>query len=158
MSFHTGSAEVLAHARLLQGEEANAGETVWAQLELQAPVAVVKGDYFVIRSPNETLGGGQIIDPRPRRHKRNRPEVIAALETLAKGSPDEVVLQTLGDKPPVEFSALVGAAGLPEQELRGAVERLVAAGEIVQLGGDGSTARPLKAGHPGRWRPSAGVP
>ena len=44
--------------------------------------------------------------------------MIAALETLAKGSPSEVVLQTLGDKPPVEMAALVSAAGLPEAEVR----------------------------------------
>lgn len=146
VSFHTGSAEVLGHARLLQGDQAGADEHVWAQIELASPVAVVKGDYFVVRSPNETLGGGQIVDPHPRRHKRNLPEILAALETLAKGSPDEVVLQTLGDRPPVEYSALASGAGLPEQEVRGAVERLVTAGELVQLGGEGTGMRPLRPG------------
>ncbi len=134
VSFHTGAAEALGHVRLLQGSEAAPGSTVWAQMELQAPVAVVKGDFFVVRSPNATLGGGQIVDPHPKRHKRNRPEVLAALETLAKGTPEEVVLQSLGDKPPVELSALIGMVGLPEEEVRKALGRLLADKEAITLG------------------------
>ena len=87
VSFHTGSAEALGRLRVLDGEALAAGATAWVQIELQSPIAVAKSDYFIIRSPNATLGGGQIVDPHPRRHKRNRPEVIAALETLAKGRP-----------------------------------------------------------------------
>jgi selenocysteine-specific elongation factor len=143
ISLHTGAAEVAARVRLLTGSEARAGETVWVQLELEAPVALVKGDYFVIRSPNATLGGGQIVDAHARRRRRNRPEVIAALETLARGSPEEVLLQTLADKPPVELGNLVAASGLTEAEVRAAVERLAAAGQVVLVGGESQAARGL---------------
>jgi selenocysteine-specific elongation factor len=144
VSFHTGSAEVLARVRLLQGSSLSAGESAWAQMELNAPVAVVKGDFFVIRSPNATLGGGQIVDAHPKRHKRNRPEVIAALDTLARGSPEEVILHALADKPPMELAALIAASGLPEDETRAGLARLLAQGEALQLGTSGEAERALR--------------
>lgn len=143
VSLHTGSAEVPSRVRLLVGSQAAAGETVWVQLEMEAPVAVVKGDYFVIRSPNATLGGGQIVDAHTRRRRRNRPEVVAALETLAKGSPDEVLLQTLADKPPVEMAALVASSALTEDETRSAIARLAGSGQVVVVSGESQTARGL---------------
>lgn len=146
VSFHTGSAETLGRLRVLDGEALAAGATAWVQIELQSPVAVVKGDYFIIRSPNATLGGGQIVDSHPRRHKRNRPEVIAALETLAKGSPSEVVLQTLGDKPPMEMATLISAAGLPEAEVRAGFQQLVTDGEAFPLAVEASPAKALRPG------------
>jgi selenocysteine-specific elongation factor len=146
VSFHTGAAEALARLRVLDGEALAAGAAAWVQMELQSPVAVVKGDYFIIRSPNATLGGGQIVDPHPRRHKRNRPDVIAALETLAKGSPSEVVLQTLADKPPMEMAALISAAGLPEAEVRVGFEDLIRGGEAFPVGAEAGPAKALRPG------------
>jgi selenocysteine-specific elongation factor len=146
VSFHTGAAEALGRLRVLDGEALAAGAAAWVQIELQSPVAVVKGDYFIIRSPNATLGGGQIVDPHPRRHKRNRPDVIAALETLAKGSPGEVVLQTLADKPPMEAAALVSAAGIPEAEVRAGFQQLVTGGQAFPLAAETSPAKVLRPG------------
>jgi selenocysteine-specific elongation factor len=146
VSFHTGAAEALGRLRVLDGEALAAGAAAWVQIELQSPVAVVKGDYFIIRSPNATLGGGQIVDPHPRRHKRNRPDVIAALETLAKGSPGEVVLQTLADKPPMEAAALVSAAGIPEAEVRAGFQQLVTGGQAFPLAAEASPAKVLRPG------------
>jgi selenocysteine-specific elongation factor len=86
------------------------------------------------------------VDAHPRRHKRNRPEVIAALETLAKGSPSEVVLQTLADKPPMEMATLVGAAGLPEAEVRAGFEDLLRGGEAFLVAVEANPAKALRAG------------
>jgi len=152
VSFHTGAAEVLGRLRLLEGDTLAPGDSSWVQIELQTPVAVVKGDYFVIRSPNTTLGGGQIVDPHPRRHRRKRPEVLAALETLAKGSPEEVLLQTLGDKPPVEWSTIIIATGLPEEEANRALARLLADKAAIALGineTEGSEATTCRTIRPG---------
>ncbi len=62
---------------------------------------MLKGDRFIVRrpSPSMTIGGGEIVDPTPPRHRRFRPEVIGALETLAVGSPDEIVLQAIATEP-----------------------------------------------------------
>jgi selenocysteine-specific elongation factor len=62
LSVHTGSAEVECRLSLLDRDELAPGEAGWAQLRLLAPIAVVKGDFFVLRTPNTTVGGGEIVD------------------------------------------------------------------------------------------------
>ena len=90
-------------------------------------------------SPSETLGGGEIIDPNPPRHRRFRPETIAALETLAAGAPDEILLQLLEQRP-VEIKELrAGAAGLSAAQVDDALSQLIAEGDAVVLGGPGRT-------------------
>jgi selenocysteine-specific elongation factor len=115
IKFFSGAAETLAHVRLLDQDHLQPGETGWAQLRLEEPVALVKGDRFIVRipSPAATVGGGVIIDPHPgRRHRRFRSEVIARLETLAQGSPAEVLLQALERSGPIVVRDLLSSGGL----------------------------------------------
>ena len=80
VSFHTGASETMAKVRLLEGDLVEPGSSTWAQLSLERPVAVVKGDRYIIRSPMETLGGGEIIDAHARRLRRMRADVIDNLK------------------------------------------------------------------------------
>lgn len=91
--FHTGTSEILGYAILLNREELPPGEIAVVQFRLDAPVAVVKDDRFVIRSysPIKTIGGGQILDPIPGKHKRFRDSLVSSLEDLAEASPEEVI-------------------------------------------------------------------
>ena len=70
VSFHTGSAETVAKVRLLEGDTLQPGGSTWAQLSLDRPIAVIKGDHYIVRSPMETLGGGDIVDTQARRLRR----------------------------------------------------------------------------------------
>lgn len=90
--FH-GTAEVLARVRVLGEEKIDPGETGLAQLELSAPLVAWKDDHFVIRrpSPQETIGGGQIIDTAPkRRYKRHAEKTLRNLEAQLSGSSWEI--------------------------------------------------------------------
>ena len=98
VDFFTGASEVPARVRLLDHAELKPGEVGWVQLQLAAPVAIAKNDRFILRfpSPSITIGGGSVVDPHvATRHRRFKPEVIARLETLARGTPDEIVMQFL---------------------------------------------------------------
>ncbi len=68
---HHGTAEVMARVRIAGSRRIEPGATAACQLRLEAPVAVLPGDRFVIRrfSPVCTLGGGSVceIDPPRRR-------------------------------------------------------------------------------------------
>ena len=101
VDFFIGAAELPARITLLDRERLEPGESAWVQLRFRAPLAVLRNDRFIVRrlSPSETLGGGEIVDPNPPRHRRFRPETIAALETLAAGAPDEILLQALEQRP-----------------------------------------------------------
>lgn len=91
--FHSGTSEVLGRLVLLEAEELLAGETAVAQIRLDTPLAIVKDDRFVIRSysPIRTIGGGQVLNPIPQKHKGFNPGVIKGLKSLIDGKPDEII-------------------------------------------------------------------
>jgi selenocysteine-specific elongation factor len=136
VDFFSGAAELPARITLLDRERLDPGESAWVQLRFRAPIAVLRQDRFIVRrpSPSETLGGGEIIDPNPPRHRRFRPETIAALETLAAGAPDEILLQALEQKPTEIKELATGAAGLSPQQVDEALAGLIAEGDVVILG------------------------
>ncbi|MFN0072398.1 MAG: selenocysteine-specific translation elongation factor, partial [Chloroflexota bacterium] len=89
VTFHTGSAETIGKVALLDERELAPGEIGLAQIRLQQPVAVAKGDLFVIRllTPALTIGGGVIIEPHPQRHRRFQDQVLEQLQVLEQGAP-----------------------------------------------------------------------
>jgi selenocysteine-specific elongation factor len=115
VEFFSGAAEAMAHVRLLGVRSLAPGQSGWAQLRLEHAVPLVKGDRFIIRqpSPSLTIGGGVVVDPLPRRrHRRFRPEVIQWLETLAHGTPVDLLLEMLDRRGPLAARDLVAEAGL----------------------------------------------
>jgi selenocysteine-specific elongation factor len=86
VSFHTLAAETMARVRLLETDELRPGGTTTAQIWLESPVAAIKGDRYIIRSPVETLGGGVIIETQAKRLRRFRAEVIDNLKAREGGS------------------------------------------------------------------------
>jgi selenocysteine-specific elongation factor len=113
----SGAAETLARVRLLGQDELAPGETGWAQLRLTDPVALTRGDRFILRlpSPAATIGGGIILDPNPgRRYRRYRPEVIERLEALAQGDPGDLMVQALSRQGPTPSRDVLSSAGIGE--------------------------------------------
>ncbi len=139
VSFHTGAAEAMAKMRLLSEDELKPGQAAWAQVSLDRPAAVVNGDHFIIRSPMETLGGGRIIESHTRRLRRFRLDIIENLQAKETGTAEEMVLALLETKPPLPASALVSELNLKSDEIKAAIDSLVAQGKAIDLGrGDSS--------------------
>jgi selenocysteine-specific elongation factor len=134
VDFFVGSSETVARVTLLDAEKIEPGKSGWIQIRFPRPVAAVRDDRFIIRrpSPSETIGGGLVIDPHPRRHRRFRADVIQGLEALASGSPEEILLQTLGNQPR-ELRDLYRAITLPEEDVRAAAYALLASEDIIHL-------------------------
>ena len=67
-----GTAEGLCRAVLLDHTDIGPGESALARLTLAEPLALRRGERFVVRycSPPETIGGGVVLDPNPRRRRR----------------------------------------------------------------------------------------
>ncbi len=136
LKFFSGSAEVMTRARLLDSEAIPPGGEGWVQLRLAEPVALVRGDRFIVRqpSPGVTVGGGQVIDPHPRRrHRRFRPEITARLATLARGSPAEILLQSLETSQPCQIRALIERSGLAMEEAGRALQELLDSQQVLIL-------------------------
>jgi selenocysteine-specific elongation factor len=137
VSFHAGSAETPARVGLLDRRTVEPGDAAWAQIRLQDPLALAKGDLFIIRwlSPSATMGGGTIVEPHPRRHRRFQEKVLSQLAVLEQGTPEEILLEQLSAREPTEVEALVRRSGLPGEAARVAVGELVERGKIVALDG-----------------------
>ncbi|MGH2493544.1 MAG: selenocysteine-specific translation elongation factor [Ktedonobacteraceae bacterium] len=97
VDFYTGSQEVPASVRLLDVDELKPGESAWAQLRLSRAAVMARRDRFILRipSPSMTIGGGEVIDTHPRYHRRFQAAVLSKLETLERGTPEELVLAAL---------------------------------------------------------------
>ncbi|MDP2673999.1 MAG: selenocysteine-specific translation elongation factor [Dehalococcoidia bacterium] len=135
VTLHTGSAEVEGRLLLLDSDQVPPGEEAWVQLRLSRPVAAVKGDRFVVRDPNDTLGGGRIVDTQARRHRRFHPPTIERLEAMDRGSPREAVLMAAAASEPVSLRDLSSGLDLSAEEVRAAVEEAIAGGELLALDG-----------------------
>lgn len=133
VTFHTGSAEVEGRLLLLDADRVEPGDEAWAQIRLKAPVAAVKGDRFIIRDPNDTLGGGMIVDAHVKRHKRHDPPTVQALAAMAEGSPEEMILLSVSRLQPVEVAKVVADSELDAATARSSIESLVGRGELVSL-------------------------
>ena len=131
-----GAAETIADVRLLGTEALNPGETAWLQLELRHPVVAVRGDRYILRrpSPGETLGGGTVVDPQPKtRYKRFDKMVIQRLESLAQGSPADVLLQAALALGPMPIKDVITRSRLVEPIAESALEELYSTGQLIRL-------------------------
>jgi selenocysteine-specific elongation factor len=142
VDFFSGAAETQARVRLLGRRILPPGGDGWVQIRLANSVALAKGDRFIIRqpSPSVTIGGGKVITPFPgRRHRRFEAEVIERLETLAHGSPEEVLLQDLERQQPCEMRDLFSRTTLSRQLAKDSLEALINEGQVLAL--DNSLAK-----------------
>ncbi len=131
-----GASETIATLRLLGVEMLNPGEEAWIQLELRDPIVTVRGDRYILRrpSPAETLGGGVIVDDQPKgRHKRFDKKVLAKLQSLAEGSPADVLLEASLAQGVASLDALVRLARLEEADAQSAIDELFAEQKIIAL-------------------------
>ena len=117
VTLHLGTSETLARVRLLDEQELGPGESGWAQMHLQYPIAAVKGDLFVIRSHQGTLGGGEVIETLARRHKRFSEPVVERLSVLAEGRPEEVLLKALESMEPSSLKRVVEESGIAAEDV-----------------------------------------
>ena len=134
ITVHTGSSEVVGRLRLLERDALEPGETGWAQIKMEAPLAVVKGDYYVIRSNRATLGGGNIVETHARRHRRRHAPTIERLEMMELGSTQDILLKTIETSEPSEFEGLANSANMDTDTVKSELEAMAADNLIVQLG------------------------
>ena len=135
---YAGAAEVLAKVILLDRDALSAGEECYAQLRLEEPMALRRGDRFIIRfySPIITVGGGQILDALPAKHKRNREEVLAGMEILSGGSISDIITAKASEHRFVSQDELGRELGLLPAETEELIQKL--SGKEIMILRDGT--------------------
>ena len=147
VTFYSGTSEVGAKVRLLDREKLRVGERGWAQLKLARTVVVTKGDLFIIRSPQGTLGGGEIVDTHPRRHRRFHPAVIQNLEARKEGTPEDILLATLEASGASELEEALLQCHFDKVESKKALESLVKRKQVVVIGTEDIHQLLFSSGH-----------
>ena len=134
--FYTGSTEQLCKVVLLDRDVLGSGEECYAQLRFDEPVALRRGDRFIVRfySPIITIGGGTVLDTLPVKHKRNREEVLAGMKILDRGAVPEIILMKAGARGFMKQDELGHELGLTAREMSSAVEAEIGEGTLVRLG------------------------
>jgi selenocysteine-specific elongation factor len=156
VTFHLFTSETPARVRLLEADQLPAGAEGWVQILLENAVPAVKGDFFILRSAEDTLGGGQVVDPNPRRrHRRYNDAVVEQLKTLDQGTGEDVLISLADQWGPCDLGALSRRANLPLEEVRQRVAQLAGAGDLVALGNPPQPA--LEQGGEGGVDPDAVV-
>ncbi len=91
--FHSGTSEIIATVALEDRDELAPGDACFAQVRLDAPTAVLRGDHYVLRSysPVRTIGGGMVLNALPRKMKRYSRTVHDQLKKLHEGALHETV-------------------------------------------------------------------
>lgn len=132
---YAGSKEALCKVILLDRDALSAGETCYAQLRLEEPMALNRGDRFIIRfySPIITIGGGLVLDSMPDKHKRNKEAVLSSLGVLEKGSMQEIVEQKCSQRAFPTTDELALELGILRAEAESLVKEQVASGRLVML-------------------------
>ncbi|MGA8019745.1 MAG: selenocysteine-specific translation elongation factor [Desulfobacterales bacterium] len=138
--FHTGTSEILGNLVLLDREELPPGEKAAVQLRLDEPVCLVKDDRFVIRSysPVRTIGGGQVLNPIPPKHKRFKADVVQGLQSIAERSKEELIAYYIDQTghTGVAFSDLVLMTNITEKSLEQQLQALLSRKTVLLVDRD----------------------
>ncbi len=134
---HIGTDEVIARLAVLEGQKIPPGGSAMIQLILESPTVALPGDRFVIRSfsPLVTIGGGQILDANPTKHKRSSGQVLEGIKRLERGT-EEAVEQMYAQSgfAPKSAREIARQLGRGEAEVDQALIVLVKDGRLIRIG------------------------
>ena len=135
VTFHLFTTETTARVRLLDAERLAADTEGWVQILLDDAIPMVKGDFFVLRSAEDTLGGGQVVDPNPRRrYRRFDTDTIERLMMLDQGTGEDVLVSVADQWGPCNLTILSQRANLSAEEVLERLAHLVENQDLVALG------------------------
>ncbi|HEY0510270.1 MAG TPA: selenocysteine-specific translation elongation factor [Thermoanaerobaculia bacterium] len=147
---HLYASEVLGRMRPFSPDGLAPGETGPVEIRLQGPVSALRGDRFIIRrpSPPATLGGGEILDPRWRRHRGTI--LQQALAALQKDLPASLAfwVQEAGERG-TEAAELARRLGVPPDQVGKRLAALARDQRLIEV--------PEEHGRARRWIAPAAV-
>jgi len=135
---HVGTAEIISRLVFLEDDVLLPGKEALVQFALEAPTVALPGDRYVIRtfSPVMTIGGGEILEAAPPKHKRFDSQMLQGLQKL-EGDIAEAAEQVFIDSglTPLSASQVRMMRGEREDIVEKAVENILKTGNIVKITG-----------------------
>ncbi|AZU61740.1 selenocysteine-specific translation elongation factor [Neobacillus mesonae] len=116
VKLHIGTTEVMGRIVFFDRNEVKAenGE-ILCQLRLEEEILTKRGDRFILRrpSPQETIGGGWVIDPRGDKYRFGN-QTIEELEKKKVGSPKERITAALLEAKSLSLDELIKRTAIDE--------------------------------------------
>lgn len=137
VSWHSGTAEVVAAVRYLEADPIQPGSAGWVQWRLGEAVAIRKGDPYVIRrlSPPMTIGGGEIVRAAARHVPRGDPDALEALERARRAPPAELVATAVEAGGPLTPAEIARRTELRLDQVTALVGEMEREGGLTVVGG-----------------------
>jgi len=126
---HLGAKEIMGRVVLLDKKMLQPGNKAMAQFRLEKPAVSDVGDRYVIRtySPQTTIGGGSIIDPKATKAKGFDEKLIEHLQKVETGDTVIMVEENLlaNFEVPQKIDEIAHDLNLPQTEIKTIVETLI---------------------------------
>ncbi|MFB3161827.1 selenocysteine-specific translation elongation factor [Neobacillus sp. 179-J 1A1 HS] len=120
IKLHIGTTEVMGRIVFFDRNELKEenGE-ILCQLRLEEEILTKRGDRFILRrpSPQETIGGGWVIDPRGNKYRFGN-QTIEELEKKKAGSPKERITAAIFEAKSLTLGELIKRTALDEETLK----------------------------------------
>jgi selenocysteine-specific elongation factor len=130
--FHLGTEDVVGRLAVLGARSIAPGETGFVQVDLEHPIAALWGDRAIVRdhAARHTLAGGRVLDPVAPRRGRSRPERLEALAALAETDAGDALERLIAAAEIVPLAPFAWARNLPLPE----IEALADAADLGRFG------------------------
>ena len=147
--FHSGTSEVMARVSLaspvaggpdeISPGVLDPGREAYVRVRLERPVALTRGDRFVLRaySPAVTIAGGLVLDPAPGRGRLRSSAGLKRLGRLRESADPHGFLVAMVDQSGsrgLSRSRLTPRGGVAPADLDRVVESLVEEGRVAAVG------------------------
>ena len=123
-----GTREIMARIVPLGVDQIEPGCDGFMQLRLEEAIVIKEGDRFILRtySPIFTIGGGEVLDAAPKKHRRFKEDVLESLKIKEEGNLEDIVADFLRNSCDVftPASKIAAYLGLAEEHIQAIVQHL----------------------------------
>jgi len=135
--FHAGTREILGRVVTLDKKSLEPGDSTMVQFRLEEPVALDIGDRYIIRSysPAYTIGGGTIVETKPKKLKYLPDEELKNLEKLEQADPRMIILHHCANHP-LELETIDGLSkevSMRQEDVESIVDDLIREGIMTEV-------------------------
>ncbi|UCC11293.1 MAG: selenocysteine-specific translation elongation factor [candidate division WOR-3 bacterium] len=135
LRIHLETKEIFGRVVLLDTKVLKPGEKAMVQFRLEEPAVTDVGDRYVVRtySPQNTIGGGVIIEPKAQKAKGFDEDLIAHLQKIEEGDPTVMVEENLLSNFNIarKIDEIALDLNLPLDKVRSIVEQLIEEHKVV---------------------------
>ncbi len=137
LRIHLGTKEILGRIVLLDKKILQPGDKAMAQFRLEKPAVSDVGDRYVIRtySPQTTIGGGSVIEPKATKAKGFDEKLIEHLQKVETGDTVTMIEENLlaNFEVPQKIDEIAYDLNIPPGEVQAIIDKMISENKAILL-------------------------